>query len=80
MRKRVKPVSRKTKFSLLKLLQNIANSFAEGIFNIISTIYNRIKEVLVLFFKRIPNFFVYMLLIWAFYFFMKIIIITAIVL
>ena len=73
MRKDVKEVSSKAKYSLLKFLQSSANGFAEGIFTILSTIYNYIKKVIVRFIDCAPNLFVYIILAWAFYFFVKII-------
>jgi len=73
MLKDVKETSNKAKYSLSKYLQSTANEFAESIFAISSTIYNTIKKVIVRFLDCAPNLFVYILLAWTFYFFVKII-------
>ncbi|MFH1158270.1 MAG: hypothetical protein V1721_05230 [Pseudomonadota bacterium] len=84
MQKDVKAVSRKAKYPLLKALQAMANGFAEGVFAIVSAtwdrIYGSIKRVIVRFIKGAPNLFVFILVMWAIYFFVKIVLITSLVL
>ena len=84
MQKDIKDVSNKTKHPLLKALQAIANSFADGVFAIIfevwDLVYGSIKKIVVQFLKWTPNLFIYMLVAWVIYFFVKIIWITSSVL